>query len=265
MFDDTRGYPKGGDPTPLGWRIRLISLAHPGPISQSPWSTGAWMCLAYGIIWDFLLPCLQSGWSSSTESPGLMQPVLNGMACWIHPQLYSHDAVFPFKWAIQISLVIGDQYHNRDVMLWLCYDCAIYSKILFRLLWLCEHCFFSHRFRIIIPIDFHIFQRGRSTTNQLCAFLGITSGSETAVAHQLEAPADSDRLRRARWSGAQLQTCFHDVSTMFPRCFHDVPKSKGRCDIKVVGAYKRCLCYFLIIFGMLLMLFYLDKFGMMNT
>ena len=30
-----------------------------------------------------------------------------------------------------------------------------------------EHFLFSHILRIIIPTDFHIFQRGRSTTNQI--------------------------------------------------------------------------------------------------
>ena len=36
-----------------------------------------------------------------------------------------------------------------------------------------EHFLFSHIFGIIIPVDFHIFQRGRSTTNQLILELGI--------------------------------------------------------------------------------------------
>ena len=30
-----------------------------------------------------------------------------------------------------------------------------------------EHVLFSNRLEIIIPIDFHIFQRGRSTTNHI--------------------------------------------------------------------------------------------------
>ena len=52
-------------------------------------------------------------------------------------------------------------------------ECLLARKICLRSLsgwWFGCHFLFSHIFGIIIPIDFHIFQRGGPTTNQLFVF-----------------------------------------------------------------------------------------------
>ena len=56
-----------------------------------------------------------------------------------------------------------------------------------------EHVLFSRIFRIIIPIDFHIFQRGGSTTNQ--HFFGAKAEAVSKQQAPLSAGAAADSLR----------------------------------------------------------------------
>ena len=85
--------------------------------------------------------------------------------------------------------------------------------------WWFGTCFFSHILGIIIPIDFHMFQRGSYTTNQQLPLLEICSPPRLVASQYLPQRSSAPT---ARASGLQLDLHdFHELEVSWAKWWDD--------------------------------------------